>query len=50
MIRNIKKRDIHWKNIPLLTKFVNELGQIMNRYQIRLPTPVEKKLQKQSNI
>ena len=46
MIRNIKKRDIHWKNIPLLTKFVNEIGQIMNRYQTRLPTPVQKKVAK----
>lgn len=46
MIKNIKKRDITWKNIPLLTKFINEIGQIMNRYQTRLPTPVQRKVGK----
>ena len=46
MIRNIKKRDITWKNIPLLTKFLNECGQIMNRFQTRLPTSVQRKVAK----
>ena len=46
MIKNIKKKDISWKNIPLLVKFLNEMGQIMNRYQTRLPTPVQRKVAK----
>ncbi len=46
MIKNIKKKDISWKNVPLLLKFVNEVGQIMNKYQTRLPTPIQRKVAK----
>jgi small subunit ribosomal protein S18 len=46
MIKNIKKKDISWKNVPLLIKFVNEVGQIMNKYQTRLPTPIQRKVAK----
>lgn len=44
MIKSIKKSDIDWKNLPLLIKFLNEGGKLMNRYQTRLPTGVHKKL------
>ena len=44
MIKSIRKSDIHWKNIPLVTKFLNEAGKLMNRYQTRLPTSVHRKL------
>jgi ribosomal protein S18 len=44
MIKSIKKSDIEWKNLPLLIKFLNEGGKLMNRYQTRLPTGVHRKL------
>ena len=46
MIRNLKKKDFHWKNIPFILRFLNDLGQIKNRYQTRLPTPLQRKLAK----
>lgn len=44
MIRTIKKRDVTWKNLPFLVKFLNEAGKLMNRYQTRLPTNVHRRL------
>lgn len=46
MIKTIKKSDVHWKNLPLLTRFINEAGKLMTRYQSRLPTSVHRKLAK----
>lgn len=44
MIRTIRKRDVTWKNLPFLVKFLNEAGKLMNKYQTRLPTNVHRKL------
>jgi len=44
MIRTIRKRDVSWKNLPFLVKFLNEAGKLMNKYQTRLPTNVHRKL------
>jgi ribosomal protein S18 len=46
MIKTIQKKDIHWKNLPLLARFMNEGGKMMNRYQTRLPGDIHKKLSK----
>jgi ribosomal protein S18 len=46
MIKTVNKQDIHWKNLPLLVKFISEAGKLMNRYQTRLPTGVHRKLSK----
>jgi small subunit ribosomal protein S18 len=46
MIRTVKKRDVTWKNLPFLVKFLNEAGKLMNRYQTRLPTNVHRRLAK----
>ena len=44
MIKTIQKKDIHWKNLPLLARFLNEGGKMMNKYQTRLPGDIHKKL------
>jgi ribosomal protein S18 len=44
MIKTIQSKDITWKNLPLLCRFLNEGGKIMNRYQTRLPALIHKKL------
>jgi ribosomal protein S18 len=46
MIKTLQKKDIHWKNLPLLARFLNEGGKMMNRYQTRLPGNIHKKLTK----
>jgi ribosomal protein S18 len=46
MIKTIQKKDIHWKNLPLLARFLNEGGKMMNKYQTRLPGDIHKKLSK----
>lgn len=46
MIKTISKTDIHWRNLPLLTRFLNPAGKLMNRYQTRLPTAIHRKLSK----
>jgi ribosomal protein S18 len=46
MIKTIKKKDITWKNLPLLVRFVNEGGKLLNKYQTRLPTAIHRKLTK----
>ena len=45
-LRKLKKSDIHWKNTPLILKFVNDTNKILNRYQTRLRTQVQIKLAK----
>jgi small subunit ribosomal protein S18 len=46
LIKTITRKDIHWKNLPLLLRFLNDAGKLMNRYQTRLPYPVQRKLAK----
>lgn len=46
MIRTVRKKDVTWKNLPFLVKFLNEAGKLMNRYQTRLPTNVHRRLAK----
>ena len=45
-MRNISKKDIDWRNTPMITKFLNETGKMYNRYQTRLPTTVHRKVAK----
>ena len=45
-MRNLRKKDINWKDTPLLVKFLNSTGKIMNRYQTRLRTSVQRKIAK----
>ena len=44
MIRTIKKKDVTWKNLPLLVRFINDGGKLMNKYQTRLPSSIHRKL------
>lgn len=46
MIKTIRKKDVTWKNLPFLVKFLNEAGKLMNKYQSRLPTNVHRKVAK----
>lgn len=46
LLRNINPKDIHWKNIPFICKFVNGSGALLNRYQSRLPGHLHKKMVK----
>jgi ribosomal protein S18 len=39
-MRSIAKKDIEWKNLPFLAKFLNESGRLLNRYQTRMETVV----------
>lgn len=45
-MRTIEKKDIDWRNTPMLTKFLNETGKIYNRYQSRLPSSTHRKVAK----
>lgn len=45
-MRTISKKDIEWRNTPMITKFLNETGKIFNRYQSRLPTSTHRKVAK----
>ena len=45
-MRSIKKKDLDWKNTAFMVKFLNPAGKIYNRYQSRLPTPVQRKVAK----
>ena len=31
-MRTISKKDIDWRNTPMLIKFLNDTGKIYNRY------------------
>ena len=46
MIRNISINDLHWKNLPLMSKFINDVGGILSRYQSRLPFQLHKRATK----
>jgi len=43
-MRSIKKKDIDDKNLALVTKFLNDVGKMQNRYQTRLASPVQRKV------
>lgn len=43
-MRQLRRKDIEWKNTPLLVKFMNDSGKIMNRYQTRLRASVQVKI------
>ena len=45
-MRTISKKDIDWRNTPMLIKFLNDTGKIYNRYQSRLPTSTHRKISK----
>ena len=43
-MRQIKKKDIDDKNLAMVTKFLNDVGKMQNRYQTRLASPVQRKV------
>ena len=45
-MRRIRKDDINWRDTAFLSKFMNETGKILNKYQSRLPTGVHRKVAK----
>jgi len=45
-MRKINKDDINWRDTAFLSKFMNETGKILNKYQSRLPTAVHRKVAK----
>lgn len=44
VMRSVKKDEIEWRNIPFLVKFINDSGKLLNRYQTRMETSVQRKL------
>ena len=45
-MRTIEKKDIDWRNTPMMTKFLNDTGKLYNRYQSRLPSSTHRKVAK----
>ena len=45
-MRPITKKDIDYKNLPMMVKFLNDIGKLYNRYQTRLETRVQRKVAK----
>jgi ribosomal protein S18 len=43
-MRRLRKSDLNWRDTNLLCKFMNDTGKILNKYQTRLPTNVQKKV------
>ena len=46
LMRRVTKKDIDVKNLPMMTKFMNDVGKLYNRYQTRLDSPVQRKVSK----
>mmetsp|Transcript_1616 Transcript_1616/g.2856 ORF Transcript_1616/g.2856 Transcript_1616/m.2856 type:complete len:378 (-) Transcript_1616:177-1310(-) len=46
VMRRISKADLDYYNTPVMTKFLTDTGKIYNRWQSRLPTPVQRKFAK----
>lgn len=46
VMRTIRKKDIDYKNLPLMVKFLNDTGKLFNRYQTRLESNVQRKVGK----
>ena len=44
MRKNLGRRDFDPKNTALLHRFMNENGKLYNRWQTRLPTPIQRKM------
>lgn len=45
-MRKIDKSSVNWRDTAFLTKFMNETGKILNKFQTRLPTGVHRKVAK----
>lgn len=45
-MRKVDKSGINWRDTAFLSKFMNETGKIMNKFQTRLPTSVHRKVAK----
>ena len=45
-MRKVNKVDINWRDTAFLSKFMNDTGKILNKYQSRLPTSVHRKVAK----
>ena len=43
-MRKINKEDVNWRDTAFLTKFMNDTGKIMNKYQTRLPSATHRKV------
>mmetsp|Transcript_42866 Transcript_42866/g.41189 ORF Transcript_42866/g.41189 Transcript_42866/m.41189 type:complete len:195 (+) Transcript_42866:493-1077(+) len=46
MRRSLQKKHIDYRNTTLLTKFLNDTGKLLNKFQTRLETPVQRKMSK----
>ena len=44
LVRKLRKKDIDYKNLPMMTNFLNDVGKLQNRYQTRLETNVHRKV------
>ena len=44
VMRTVTKKDIDFKNMPMMVKFLNDTGKLYNRYQTRLETNVQRKV------
>jgi len=44
--RPIRKADIDYKNLPMMVKFLNDIGKLQNRYQTRLESNVQRRVTK----
>lgn len=45
-MRKTTKKDIDYKNMPMMIKFLNDTGKLYNRYQTRLESKVQRKVSK----
>ncbi len=43
-LKKVSRRELNWRNLKLITKFVNPSGRIYNRYQTCLETQMQKRL------
>ncbi len=46
MLWNITREDLHWKNVAVLSKFLNIVGGIVSRHQSRLPIELHRRMVK----
>jgi len=45
-MRKIDRNDISWRDTAFLSKFMNDTGKILNKYQTRLATATHRKVAK----
>jgi ribosomal protein S18 len=43
-MRKVNKEDVNWRDTAFLTKFMNDTGKILNKYQTRLPSATHRKV------